>query len=145
MNCRVADAVARSTARCTWIGSSRTELTALTGDTRLESVCWRNGDGETTRRIRHVFLMTGAVPNTAWLGKCIAADPRGFLLTGIDLKQKELERRHWSLERHPYFLETSVPGIFAVGDVRSGSMKRVAAAVGEGSACVSFIHAALRD
>jgi thioredoxin reductase (NADPH) len=125
--------------------NTRTELTVFTGDAHLESVCWRNAEGETTRRIRHVFLMTGAVPNTAWLGTCIAADPNGFLLTGTDLGPEELERRHWSLKRHPYFLETSVPGIFAVGDVRSGSMKRVAAAVGEGSACVSFVHAALRD
>ena len=89
--------------------------------------------------------MTGAVPNTSWLGKCIAADDRGFLLTGHDLRQEELARRHWSLKRDPYFLETSVPGVFAVGDVRSGSMKRVASAVGEGSASVSFVHAALRD
>ena len=87
--------------------------------------------------------MTGAVPNTRWLGRCIAADSRGFLLTGPDLHRKDLDTRKWPLERAPYFLETSVPGVFAVGDVRSGSTKRVAAAVGEGSACVSFVHAAL--
>ena len=89
--------------------------------------------------------MTGAVPNTGWLGRCIAADSRGFLRTGPDLRREDLGARKWPLERAPYFLETSVPGIFAVGDVRSGSMKRVAAAVGEGSASVSFVHAALRD
>ena len=122
-----------------------TELTSLSGDSHLESVSWRSREGETTRNIRHVFLMTGAVPNTSWLGKCIATDSRGFLLTGPDLRQEDLEARKWPLKRAPYFLETSVPGVFAVGDVRSGSLKRVAAAVGEGAASVSFVHAALRD
>jgi thioredoxin reductase (NADPH) len=122
-----------------------TELTSLAGDSHLESVSWRSREGEMTRSIRHVFLMTGAVPNTSWLGKCIAADSRGFLLTGPDLRRDDLEARKWPLKRAPYFLETSVPGVFAVGDVRSGSLKRVAAAVGEGAASVSFVHAALRD
>ena len=122
-----------------------TELTSLSGDSHLESVSWRSREGETTRNIRHVFLMTGAVPNTSWLGKCIATDSRGFLLTGPDLRREDLEARKWPLKRAPYFLETSVPGVFAVGDVRSGSLKRVAAAVGEGAASVSFVHAALRD
>ena len=122
-----------------------TELTSLAGDSHLETVSWRSREGESTRNIRHVFLMTGAVPNTSWLGKCIAADSRGFLLTGPDLRQEDLEARKWPLKRAPYFLETSVPAVFAVGDVRSGSIKRVAAAVGEGSASVSFVHAALRD
>jgi thioredoxin reductase (NADPH) len=89
--------------------------------------------------------MTGAVPNTAWLGKCVASDARGFLLTGPDLRKDELANRKWSLERAPYFLETSVPGVFAVGDVRSGSIKRVAAAVGEGSVSVALVHAALAN
>jgi thioredoxin reductase (NADPH) len=120
-----------------------TELTALAGDTHLRSVTWRSREGQVTRDIRHVFMMTGAVPNTAWLGRCIASDDRGFLLTGPDLRRENLEARKWPLERDPYFLETSVPGVFAVGDVRSGSTKRVAAAVGEGSACVSLVHAVL--
>ena len=76
--------------------------------------------------------MTGAVPNIGWLGKCVAVDRRGFLRTGPDINRDELTKRHWPLSRTPYFLETSIPGVFAVGDVRSGSIKRVAAAVGEG-------------
>lgn len=122
-----------------------TELTALDGDSHLRTVGWRSREGETTRDMRHVFLMTGAVPNTGWLGRCVAVDARGFLRTGPDLSREDLEARHWPLARAPHFLETSIPGVFAVGDVRSGSMKRVAAAVGEGSACVSFVHNALTD
>lgn len=122
-----------------------TELTSLAGDAHLRTITWRSRDGEQTLAIRHVFLMTGAVPNTSWLGSCVAVDARGFLRTGPDLRPEELEARHWSLARAPYFLETSIPGVFAVGDVRSGSMKRVAAAVGEGSACVSLVHSSLHD
>ena len=120
-----------------------TELCGLGGDSHLESVTWRSKAGTETRDIRHVFLMTGAVPNIGWLGECVAVDRRGFLRTGPDISRDELAKRHWPLERTPYFLETSIPGVFAVGDVRSGSTKRVAAAVGEGSACISFVHAAL--
>ena len=120
-----------------------TELTTLAGDSHLQSISWRGKDGPETRAIRHVFLMIGAVPNIGWLGECVAADRRGFLRTGPDINRDELAKRHWPLARTPYFLETSIPGVFAVGDVRSGSTKRVAAAVGEGSACVSFIHAEL--
>lgn len=122
-----------------------TEIKSLIGNGHLQAVCWRDREGETTRDIRHVFLMTGAVPNTKWLGTCIASDGRGFLLTGTDLNRDELTARKWTIERSPFHLETSVPGIFAVGDVRSGSTKRVAAAVGEGSACVSLVHAALAN
>jgi len=124
---------------------TRTELTTLHGDTHLQRVSWRTRDDHATRDVRHVFLMTGAVPNTRWLGECLLVDSRGFLRTGPDLRSEELAAHQWPLARPPYFLETSIPGVFAVGDVRSGSMKRVAAAVGEGSACVSFVHSALRD
>jgi thioredoxin reductase (NADPH) len=120
-----------------------TELTALDGDTHLESVSWRSRGELTTRPIRHVFILAGAVPNVGWLGQCIAVDKQGFVQTGPDISPRELEVRHWPLGRAPYFLETSQPGVFAVGDVRSGSTKRVAAAVGEGSACISFVHAVL--
>jgi thioredoxin reductase (NADPH) len=85
-----------------------------------------------------VFLFLGAEPNTAWLADCVALDDRQFVLTG-----PQVPRGLWTLERGPYFLETSKPGIFAVGDVRSGSVKRVAAAVGEGSAAIQSLHMVL--
>jgi thioredoxin reductase (NADPH) len=121
----------------------KTELTALEGDAHLQRISWRSRDGAETRPIRHVFLMTGAVPNIGWLGECVAVDTRGFLKTGPDISREELTQRKWPLARQPFFLETSIPGVFAVGDVRSGSTKRVAAAVGEGSACISLVHATL--
>jgi thioredoxin reductase (NADPH) len=120
-----------------------TELTALEGDAHLEKVSWRSKDGPEIQPIRHVFVMAGAVPNVGWLGDCVAVDRRGFLRTGPDISREELAQRKWPLARAPYFLEASFPGVFAVGDVRSGSTKRVAAAVGEGSACISFVHAVL--
>ena len=102
------------------------------------------GEAE-TRPIRHLFLMTGADPNTAWLNRCVALDDKGFVKTGVDLRQAELDEAAWPLARRPDLLETSRPGIFAVGDARSGSVKRVASAVGEGSVCVQLIHRALRE
>jgi len=125
-----------------------TEITALEGDGRLERVRWRSGgaQGETSDcAIGHVFLMTGAVPNTTWLEGWVALDDKGFVRTGADLRAEDLEATKWPLARPPHLLETSRPGIFAVGDVRSGSVKRVAAAVGEGSACVQFVHRALQE
>jgi thioredoxin reductase (NADPH) len=98
-----------------------------------------------TRPIHHVFLMTGADPNTAWLGGCVALDDKNFVKTGADLQLEDLEKAHWPLARRPDLMETSRPGVFAVGDVRSGSVKRVASAVGEGSVCVQLIHRALRE
>jgi thioredoxin reductase (NADPH) len=122
-----------------------TEIASLDGDTHLKRVTWRTAGEEKTHEVRHVFLMTGAVPNTRWLGACIAVDARGFLRTGPDLSREDLEARRWPLSRPPHFLETSIPGVFAVGDVRSGSVKRVAASVGEGSACVPFVHSTLAE
>jgi len=87
--------------------------------------------------------MTGAVPNTAWLGNCIALDEKGFVKTGPGLTAEDLSQRRWPLARGPQILETSLPSVFAVGDVRSGSMKRVASAVGEGSTAISLVHQAL--
>jgi thioredoxin reductase (NADPH) len=122
----------------------RTEIDLLEGNDGLEQVRWRNIDtGVTEKRpIRHVFLMTGADPNTAWLNGCVRLDDKGFVKTGADLTQRDLDAATWTLARR---LETSRPGVFAVGDVRSGSVKRVASAVGEGSVCVQLIHRALRD
>ncbi|HEV8143756.1 MAG TPA: FAD-dependent oxidoreductase [Methylomirabilota bacterium] len=126
---------------------TRTQIDALEGTDRLERVRWRQLDtGESqTRPIRHVFLMTGADPNTAWLKGCLVLDDKSFVKTGADLHPGELETAAWPLARRPDLLETSRPGVFAVGDVRSGSVKRVASAVGEGSVCVQLIHRALRE
>jgi thioredoxin reductase (NADPH) len=89
-------------------------------------------------------MMTGAVPNTAWLRGCLALDEKGFIKTGPDLSQDDLATAAWPLSRPPHLLETSRPGVFAVGDVRSDNVKRVASAVGEGSIAVAFVHQVLR-
>jgi thioredoxin reductase (NADPH) len=124
-----------------------TEITALEGDTNLERVTWHcSSDNQTTTSsIHHIFLMTGAVPNTHWLQGCVAVDGKGFVLTGADLHGADLTSGNWPLTRQPYMFETSVPRIFAVGDVRAGSVKRVAAAVGEGSACIQLVHRVLTE
>jgi thioredoxin reductase (NADPH) len=126
---------------------TRTQIDALEGTDRLERIRWRQVDtGESeTRAIRHLFLMTGADPNTAWLKRCVALDDKNFVKTGADLLPGELEQAGWPLARRPDLLETSRPGILAVGDARSGSVKRVASAVGEGSVCVQLVHRALRE
>ena len=123
------------------------EIVALEGDAHLEHVQWSDKrTGEITRlAIRHVFLMTGALPNTRWLGGCVALDAKGFIKTGPDLSRDDLTTARWPLERSPYLLETSLPGVFAVGDVRGGNVKRVASAVGEGSIAISFVHRTLAD
>ena len=112
---------------------TRTELAALEGGDRLERVRWRNTATtvEDTKEIGHVFVMTGAVPNTRWLDGCVALDEKGFIKTGPDLGREELDAARWPLARPPHLLETSLPGVFAVGDVRGGNVKRVASAVGE--------------
>jgi thioredoxin reductase (NADPH) len=124
-----------------------TEIVAIQGGDHLESVRWRNNQTGLTEehKIRHVFLMTGADPNTDWLNGCIALDSKGFIKTGLDLTPENLSAAHWSLARQPYLLEATLPGIFAIGDVRAGSIKRVASAVGEGSIAISFIHKVLRE
>ncbi|HMC95231.1 MAG TPA: NAD(P)/FAD-dependent oxidoreductase, partial [Polyangia bacterium] len=126
---------------------TRTVLDNLTGDDHLASVRWRNVDtgAVETHPIRHVFLMTGARPNTGWLGGCVALDDKGFVKTGFDISPEELKAASWTMPRPPRLLETSLPGVFAVGDVRSGSVKRVASAVGEGSICVQLIHKVLQE
>jgi thioredoxin reductase (NADPH) len=123
------------------------EIVALEGDGRLESVqCCDKRTGQVTRlAIRHVFLMTGAVPNSAWLSGCVATDEKGFIKTGPDLTRDDLVAARWPLERPPHLLETSLPGVFAVGDVRGGNLKRVASAVGEGSIAISFVHRTLTE
>ena len=126
---------------------THTEIIALEGSDRLERVSWRdNQSGKIEHHdIRHVFLMTGAVPNTKWLDGCLVLDDKGFVKTGPDLSQDELTAAQWPLARSPYFLETSIPYVFAVGDARAGNLRRVAAAVGEGSNAVSFVHRVLNE
>ncbi|MGE5800637.1 MAG: FAD-dependent oxidoreductase [Gemmatimonadota bacterium] len=123
---------------------TRTEIVALEGKEHLERVEWRDGSGAVTSHdLRHVFLMTGAEASTGWLNGRVALDANRFIKTGPDLTPDDLAAAHWPLARSPHLLETSHPGVFAVGDVRSGSIKRVASAVGEGSAAISFIHRVL--
>jgi thioredoxin reductase (NADPH) len=123
-----------------------TEITALAGNGQLERVsCRDNRTGaEETLACRHVFMMTGANPNTEWLSRCVALDDKKFVKTGPDLSPEDLAAAHWPPARPPFLLETSIPAIFAVGDVRSGNVKRVASAVGEGSIAVSFVHQVLK-
>ena len=123
----------------------RTEITSLDGGEQLERVSWKTAPDNVleTHEIGHVFLMTGAVPSTHWLEGCIALNDKGFVRTGSDLTAADAPAA--IPVRLPQSLETNWPGIFAVGDVRCGSVKRVAAAVGEGSACVQQVHQALRD
>lgn len=125
---------------------TRTEIVELEGNGALQRIRWRHGDAGAieSHDIGHVFLMTGATPNTGWLDGCVLLDDKGFVKTGPDLSSDELAKAKWKPPRPPYLLETSRPGIFAVGDVRSGNVKRVASAVGEGSIAVAFVHQVLR-
>jgi thioredoxin reductase (NADPH) len=123
-----------------------TEIVGLEGDTHLERVIWRDkASGETSvHEIRHVFIMAGASPRTDWLKGCLALDNKGFILTGRDL-DTATEAPVWPLTRSPQMLETSLPGVFAVGDVRSGNVKRVASAVGEGAIAIHLVHRTLAE
>jgi len=123
----------------------RTEVVGLEGDTHLESVTWHAKGGATeSHPVRHVFIMAGASPHTDWLRGCMALDDKGFILTGRDLDPMPKEFG-WMLDRRPQMLETSLPGVFAVGDVRANSVKRVASAVGEGAIAVSLVHRTLAE
>jgi thioredoxin reductase (NADPH) len=119
----------------------RTELAAVHGELELDAVEVRDPDGRTRLESGGLFVFIGADAETGWLPDEIALDQRGYVLTGSDMRAAE----RWSLDRDPYLLETSVPGIFACGDVRFGPVKRVAAAVGEGSMAIAFVHQYLRD
>jgi thioredoxin reductase (NADPH) len=126
---------------------TRTSIDQLDGSEDLESVRWRHletGSAE-TRPIRHVFMMTGANPNTRWLEGCVRMDDKAFVKTGSDLLAEDLTEARWPLARPPQLMETSIPGVFAVGDVRANSVKRVASAVGEGSICVQLLHRTLQQ
>ncbi len=126
---------------------TQSEVVGLEGNGHLDRVRLRNGrdGGVETHDVRHLFMMTGAVPNTRWLEGCLALDEKGFIKTGPDLSADDLARAAWPSTRPPFLLETSRPGIFAVGDVRSGNIKRVASAVGEGSIAIAFTHRVLQQ
>jgi thioredoxin reductase (NADPH) len=126
----------------------QTEIVALEGQSHLERITWVNratGE-ESTHAIRHVFVMAGASPRTDWLRACLALDEQGFVLTGRDLDAVlESAPIQWPLSRRPQMLETSLPAVYAVGDIRSGNVKRVASAVGEGSISIHLVHRALAE
>jgi thioredoxin reductase (NADPH) len=123
-----------------------TEIVGLDGDTQLERVTWQDKKtGEiSTHDLRYLFIMAGGSPRTEWLKGCVAMDGKGFVLTGRDL-DPVIHDFHWPLSRVPLMLETSLPGVFAVGDVRAGNVKRVASAVGEGSIAISLVHRVLAE
>lgn len=123
-----------------------TEIVGLDGGTQLECVTWqdKNTGERSTHNIRHLFIMAGASPRTDWLKGCVALDNKGFILTGRDL-DPVIHNYHWPLQHVPLMLETSLPGVFAVGDVRAGNVKRVASAVGEGSISISLVHKVLAE
>jgi thioredoxin reductase (NADPH) len=124
-----------------------TEVEALEGGVSLERVRWKDSRTSESKTcdIQHLFLMTGASPNTAWLDGCVALDDRLFIKTGMDLASEDLDAAKWPLRRAPNLLESSLPGVFAVGDVRAGSVKRVASAVGEGSIAIQLVHRFLAE
>jgi thioredoxin reductase (NADPH) len=115
-----------------------TEVVSMAGDTRLECLTLKTPTGEERRAASSIFIFIGAAPKTDWLPDSIALDDKGFILAGPDLKTRAPGA--WKLEREPYLLETSLPGIFVAGDVRYNSIKRCASAVGEGSIAVQFMH-----
>jgi thioredoxin reductase (NADPH) len=122
------------------------ELTSLEGVDHLEGVSWidKTSGEKFTQPIRHIFVMAGASPKTTWLSDCLSLDSKGFVLTGRDL-EATTPPIPWPLSRPPYMLETSLPGVFVVGDARSGNVKRVASAVGEGSIVLHLVHQALAE
>jgi thioredoxin reductase (NADPH) len=128
---------------------TQTEIVGLDGDSQLKCVTWLDkATGQTSaHEICHVFIMTGASPRTRWLQGCVALDDKGFILTGrdLDLATGGISPSVWPLARPPQMLETSLPGVFAVGDVRAGNVKRVASAVGEGAIAIHLVHRALAE
>ena len=125
---------------------THTRIVALEGSDSLKSVTCQDAEGRAaTVPVRHVFMMTGANPNTGWLEGCVALDQKGFVKAGSDLLPSDLTASGWPLRRPPLLFETNRPGVFAVGDVRAGSVKRVAAAVGEGSVCIQLVHRVLAE
>jgi thioredoxin reductase (NADPH) len=118
-----------------------TEVSAVHGEDRVEGLTLRSTDGTTTRSsAAALFVMIGADPHTEWLGDDVLRTSRGYVLTGHDLLDDGRPPPGWPIRRLPLPMETSLPGVFAVGDVRHGSVKRVASAVGAGAIAVQFVH-----
>ncbi len=115
-----------------------TEILSMSGESHLESIRLKNHRGEEDRPVSSLFIFIGAAPKTDWLPKELICDSKGFVLAGPDLKTKAPGA--WRLDREPYLLETSIPGVFVAGDVRYNSVKRCASAVGEGSIAIQFVH-----
>jgi thioredoxin reductase (NADPH) len=126
---------------------THTEIVALRGEPRLSGATLRDNRTGNTQDVEcaHVFIFVGAQPATDFARDLLALDDKGFVLTGDAIPNDALRAAGWMLNRRPFLLETSRAGVFAAGDVRSGSVKRVAAAVGEGSACIQFVHRALGE
>lgn len=128
---------------------TNTEIVALEGGTHLERIVWQDRvtREKSPHEISHLFVMTGASPRTEWLKGCLALDDKGFILTGRELETSDVKDGSpaWPLRRPPQMLETSLPGVFAVGDVRAGNVKRVASAVGEGAIGIHLVHRALAE
>jgi thioredoxin reductase (NADPH) len=122
-------------------------ISAVEGDGHLEKVSITNSAREETDTVRasSLFIFIGAAPKTGWLDGLVARDERGFILSGPDLMTNGKRPKGWRPDRDPFLLETSVPGVFVAGDVRHGSIKRCASAVGEGSIAVQFVHQYLRE
>lgn len=119
---------------------TETEVVGAEGEGHMERITLKGPEGERTVEAEWLFVFIGAQPITDWLGEAIERDERGFVLTGPDLTADENRPRNWPLRREPYHLETNVPGVFAAGDVRADSIKRVASAVGEGAMAVALVH-----
>lgn len=119
---------------------ARTQVIEAMGEERLEAVKVSGVDGDSVRPVNSLFVFIGAAPVTAWLPGCLLRDPNGFLLAGPDLRSEVRLPEVWKERREPFLLESSVPGVFVAGDVRHGSVKRVASAVGEGSIAVQLVH-----
>ena len=119
---------------------TNTTVREVCGGARLESISLEKNGQLEVRQASSMFIFIGAAPKTEWLPEQVMRDERGFILAGPDLRTSGKLPSFWSEDREPYLLETSTPGIFVAGDVRSGSVKRVASSVGEGSIAVQFMH-----
>lgn len=125
----------------------KSEIKEAIGSDKLEQLVIENIETQETKTVQAdaLYIFIGAKPFTDWIGEHVIKDQKEFIETGRDMKSKDEFRKIWKLERDPYLLETSSPGIFAAGDVRSGAMNRVASAVGEGSMAISFVHKYLAE